>query len=114
MGQRRRWVKWWPKSTHFDVTTKSRPLFSRSAGVARHGSRPKTLSAMKREKPISHQVEQTAATSSHAALIVSPRESDEAQGASPLATATASQTMADTREGTVVFGRELASQPLRR
>ncbi len=41
--------KWWPKSTHFDVTTKSRPLFSRSAGVARHGSRPKTLSAMKRE-----------------------------------------------------------------
>ena len=29
--------KWWPKSTHFDVGTKSRPLFSRSAGVARRG-----------------------------------------------------------------------------
>ena len=31
------------------VGTKSRPLFSRSAGVARRGSSPKTFSAMKRE-----------------------------------------------------------------
>ena len=41
--------KWWPKSTHLDVGTKSRPLLSRSAGVARRGSRPKTVWAMNRE-----------------------------------------------------------------
>ena len=41
--------KWWPKSTNFEVGTKSRPLLSLSAGVARHASSPKTRSAMKRE-----------------------------------------------------------------
>ena len=59
-----------------------------------------------RVEPISHQVganrrdQQPRGTDRLAS-----RERDEAQGASPLATATASQTMADTREGTVVFGR---------
>ena len=35
-------AKWWPKSTHFPVGTKSRPFSSRSAGVARVGSSAKT------------------------------------------------------------------------
>ena len=40
-------AKWCPKTTHLFVGTKSRPLSSRSAGVARSGSMASTLAAMK-------------------------------------------------------------------
>ena len=38
-------AKWWPNSTQRFVGTKSWPLLNRSAGVARRGSRPKTVLA---------------------------------------------------------------------
>jgi hypothetical protein len=41
-------AKWWPKSTQREVGTKSLPLVSRSAGVARRSFKPKTRWARKR------------------------------------------------------------------
>ena len=41
-------AKWWPKRTRRSIGSKSRPLLSRSAGVARESSVPSTLVCMNR------------------------------------------------------------------